>query len=444
MSQSEASKVQHSSPCIFELSRCNIAIFTMAEKDETASVAFAKSFVEFLHPLDGAHILDLGCGRGDTSFAAAQAAGSQGFVTSINNSESALTKARQRSNEAEIKNVEFHLHNIDELDTLAAIQEKEFDAIICSSSITSLKSPLKAIRSWFKYLKVGGSFVIGFNHPNSSVIDTVLEIASARVGVKSRSSTTLIDGDQTIRELLKACSLELDSIELRERLGFGTRYLTIADGESTWEQLHDSERFAAFCNAAGDQAKEHFLKDWMLCADETGKIKEYDGVYLAKARKLVNSLSPFPLHGSCACGYTQYESAMLPFAVCQCCCKPCRKVSGSPFLMMMEIPTWAVIFTPSLLELPSVSLMPQATRTFCPKCGSTWSFQAFRCLDSVEIAMATIDEEKLEGITSTDIMSKADKKWCWTTSKVGWWSIPDDGWRREERMQSESKTVVYN
>ena len=54
-------------------------------------------------------------------------------------------------------------------------------------------------------------------------------------------------------------------------------------------------------------------------------------------------------------------------------------------------------------------------------------------MEHIEIAMGTLDEESLSGITMEQILGNARKNWCWLKEKVSWWNIPDDGWQRWEK-----------
>src|ERR1700753_3959576 len=143
---------------------------------------FPKHVIECLDPLPGHHILDIGCGEGLISLAAAKAVGPNGSVTGVEINEPMLAQAQQTSHKLGYKKILFFSQEIACLDDLQAIQGQQFDAIICGSSLAQLESPLQAIRSWTKYLKPEGYFVTSVDHPRNFVAGTVLEIASARLG----------------------------------------------------------------------------------------------------------------------------------------------------------------------------------------------------------------------------------------------------------------------
>jgi hypothetical protein len=291
---------------------------------------------------------------------------------------------------------------------------------------------------WTKYLKPGGKFVTDVTHPESMVPGMALEKVSVRLGVQPPSQRAWAQSGDDLKNLMEATGLVVEDVHLQEQLGFGMHYHEAEDAESMWEQYSATEYGRPLREESiRETAKTLFINEWKGMADKYGAVKEIDGVFIARGRK-VEGPTPTPhiIAGSCACGAVTWSAAIPPIAICHCFCSQCRKVSGSTFLTMMEFPIWAINFKPRLSELSGVNLKPYARRGFCGNCGSTMSFRHFDFMEHIEIGMGTLDEESLSGITMEQVLLGARKNWCWLKEKAGWWNIPDDGWQRWEKGSS--------
>ncbi len=74
--------------------------------------------------------------------------------------------------------------------------------------------------------------------------------------------------------------------------------------------------------------------------------------------------------GGCLCGALRYEVQGEPANAGYCCCKDCRKASGSGFIPFIGVAASAVRFSGGVRQYRSRSANGgEAVRNFCPGCG---------------------------------------------------------------------------
>jgi hypothetical protein len=75
--------------------------------------------------------------------------------------------------------------------------------------------------------------------------------------------------------------------------------------------------------------------------------------------------------GGCLCGALRYELTGEPFAAGYCCCRDCRKASGSGFIPFMNFASGAVHITGPARQSVTTSIRgSEAVRNHCATCGS--------------------------------------------------------------------------
>ncbi|CAI7604652.1 unnamed protein product [Penicillium glandicola] len=117
--------------------------------------------------------------------------------------------------------------------------------------------------------------------------------------------------------------------------------------------------------------------------------------------------------GSCACHYITYTSSTPPTCLVNCHCTTCRKQAGAAYQ------TWAFFATDDIrwdvnpTERQSTNA---ATRSFCPKCGST---------------LRTLDEGK----TQIPLPSHH----IFLSEKASWFELPEDGAKRWDKFGEYDK-----
>jgi ubiquinone/menaquinone biosynthesis C-methylase UbiE len=97
-------------------------------------------------------VLDVACGTGWATMAAALATGKNGRVTGIDIDDKMLDIAKQKTTSAGITAVEYRVGDAEALE----FSDAAFDAVICASAIFFLKDIPRALHEWHRVLKPGG------------------------------------------------------------------------------------------------------------------------------------------------------------------------------------------------------------------------------------------------------------------------------------------------
>jgi len=179
----------------------------------------------------GQRVLDVACGTGLATMAAAQAVGDNGRVIGIDIETKMLDAARRKATSAGLSNVEFRVGDAEAL----GFDNTSFDAVICASSIFFFNDILKALHEWRRVLKVGGT--IAFTSFGARLLQPGLKLLGECLSQYDRQPppvTSFLDRTNTpdkCRELLKRADFEQIEITT-EQLGF---YLP--DMASYWQQM---------------------------------------------------------------------------------------------------------------------------------------------------------------------------------------------------------------
>lgn len=104
----------------------------------------------------GQRVLDLACGTGLVTLAAAASVGPGGSVLGTDLSGQMVAVARQRAADQQVSNVSFERMDAETLDFPAAT----FDAVLCSLGLMYVPDPQRAVREWLRVLKPGGRVAI--------------------------------------------------------------------------------------------------------------------------------------------------------------------------------------------------------------------------------------------------------------------------------------------
>jgi ubiquinone/menaquinone biosynthesis C-methylase UbiE len=100
----------------------------------------------------GEDVLDVACGTGLASFAAAAAVGATGRVLGVDISGQMIDTARRRASERCIANVEFHRMDAETL----AIPDGGFDVALCALGLMYFPDPTRALQEMRRALRPGG------------------------------------------------------------------------------------------------------------------------------------------------------------------------------------------------------------------------------------------------------------------------------------------------
>jgi len=144
--------------------------FTTAEPLEAAPVVTygaelpTEADLRLLGPVEGARVLDLGCGSGHNAVTLAQ----QGAkVIAVDPSAACLARARERAERAEVR-VELHQGGLAEL---AFLRSDSVDAALSVMALASVYDVDRVFRQVHRVLKPQAPFVCSFPHPAFAMFD---------------------------------------------------------------------------------------------------------------------------------------------------------------------------------------------------------------------------------------------------------------------------------
>src|SRR4051794_1426008 len=100
----------------------------------------------------GEHVLDIACGTGLVTFAAAMSVGPQGSVVGTDISERMIELGSKEAAKRGLTNVAFHRSDAEALD----LPESGFDVALCSLGLMYMPEPLNALRLAHRLLRPGG------------------------------------------------------------------------------------------------------------------------------------------------------------------------------------------------------------------------------------------------------------------------------------------------
>jgi ubiquinone/menaquinone biosynthesis C-methylase UbiE len=107
-------------------------------------------------PAPGEQVLDLACGTGLVTLAAAASVGPNGSVLGTDLSGQMIAVARERAASQQVKNVTFERMDAETLD----LPDATFDVVLCSLGLMYVPDAHRALREWRRVLKPGGRVAI--------------------------------------------------------------------------------------------------------------------------------------------------------------------------------------------------------------------------------------------------------------------------------------------
>jgi ubiquinone/menaquinone biosynthesis C-methylase UbiE len=413
--------------------------------DDSWHPAFVNKIIDLLDLQPGEKVLDLACGTGLVSFAAARKVGPAGSVTGIDVSDGMLREAiaKLEKDKEAYPQIQFINHDITALPSLEVLKEGTFDAVTCASALVLLRSPGDALVQWAKYLKPGGRLLTDVAHPNNLHSSNIFERVHQRLALQSPSSRWWVKSEDSFKLIVGQAGFDLDQSKFTfvENAGFDERYRRVDEAEKVFEDNMKSE-FAANLRAEGvrEQAKVIFLEEWAKMADADGKILEKDGSFVTVARKpLILPPSNGVVSGSCACGAVKWIATCAPSSATFCHCTPCRKISGSAFIAFMGFPKTNIKFTSVLSTLKSVELSSHAERAFCGSCGSALTMSYHAHQPTIYVTMGTMDEDRSQPGILEDV--KKIMKHIYTKEPPSWYELPDDGLEKQHTMEGAAELL---
>jgi ubiquinone/menaquinone biosynthesis C-methylase UbiE len=125
---------------------------------------------------EGMTILEVGCGTGHMACDLAKLVGTTGKVIAIDSSPAQIAVSKKTAEQAGIKNIEFLVHDMRELNTL----NREYDATYGRWTIEFSENPKAILADMYRYLKPGGILAYEatnmqqtqfFSSPHSATVD---------------------------------------------------------------------------------------------------------------------------------------------------------------------------------------------------------------------------------------------------------------------------------
>ncbi len=114
----------------------------------------------------GSTVLDVACGTGLITLAAASDVGPTGIVIGIDIADSMLAVGRSKAMALGLKNVKWIIHDVTRLDSISdpSLLEmlptgKKFDVIFCASALVLMPNPPTALKHWATFLEPGGKLI---------------------------------------------------------------------------------------------------------------------------------------------------------------------------------------------------------------------------------------------------------------------------------------------
>jgi SAM-dependent methyltransferase len=137
----------------------------------------AQRLVELAGIRPGARVVDLGCGKGPATIAAARAAGPDGHVDGIDTSPAMLEYARAAARDAALANITWR--NADAKDP--PFPDASADVVVASSVIQFLDDPRRAARNWLRLLAPGGTLAVSWGIAQDPAWVPVMAVLDAAV-----------------------------------------------------------------------------------------------------------------------------------------------------------------------------------------------------------------------------------------------------------------------
>lgn len=160
----------------------------------------------------GEHVLDVACGTGLVSFAAARSVGPAGRVQGTDISEGMIDRAMRRAARDGIGNVRFERADAESAELPAA----HFDAALCSLGMMYVPDPAAALRSMYRCLKSGGRTVVSvWGRRERCGWSGIFSIVDARVKSEVCPLFFQLGTGEALRHTLAACGyrdIEVDRI----------------------------------------------------------------------------------------------------------------------------------------------------------------------------------------------------------------------------------------
>ncbi len=187
----------------------------------------------------GQHVLDIGCGRGAVTFAAAEAVGPGGSVTAVDLAPTMVKLTAGDARQRALDNVRVAVMDAQEPDLEAAA----FDAVLSSLVLFFLPDPVAALRAWREAARDGGRLGIttfaGRDDERWSWLKDVFPTRDPKAGTPDAEERSAFDSADGVHGLLDQARWVSPSSVEREHV------VRFADAEQwlQWSWSHGMRMF---------------------------------------------------------------------------------------------------------------------------------------------------------------------------------------------------------
>lgn len=94
--------------------------------------------------------------------------------------------------------------------------------------------------------------------------------------------------------------------------------------------------------------------------------------------------------GGCRCGAIRYRVTGEPLSAGYCHCRMCQRAAGAPVVAWVAFRRGNFRLVKGMPETEAAS--PRALRRFCPECGTALVFEYPANRDTIDVAVATLDD----------------------------------------------------
>lgn len=273
--------------------------------DDSHHPRLARHMVELAHIQPGEKVLDLACGTGLVSYPASAAVGMEGEVIGVDISSGMLNEAKNKLSKHAPQNVQFYLHSITDLDSLDAIKGKTFDVVICCSALVLLEDATAALKHWTSYMKPGGRLVTDVTHPMNLAAGTAFERVGHKLGKLVPYYREPFQSPGDLQTRMEAAGLRditmifLSIMDIPETDDLKDYIMPdvskpkimetydVKDADRIFDESIDRTSYQ--CLASPDdvrqKAKELFREEWVRLADDDGKVRVVDGLFVGIGSK---------------------------------------------------------------------------------------------------------------------------------------------------------------
>lgn len=146
--------------------------------------------------------------------------------------------------------------------------------------------------------------------------------------------------------------------------------------------------------------------------EDYGTVVVFEDLYgnrwdLIEPARATHPMPALPLRGGCLCGAVRYSAAALPRVCTLCHCRSCRLASGAPSVAWVVFGTGEVAFEGERRVFAS---SPGVTRSFCPRCGTSLTWQRDDQPGSIDLQAVTLD----------DASAFPPTKEIWLEERIAW------------------------